>query len=94
MPSNELEIKDLYKLAKKRVPKMFFDYVDTGSWSGSTYRSNQEDLSRIKFRQRVARDMTGRSIASKMISFARPFSPETDSATSKISFCILYSRII
>ena len=35
MPSNELEIKDLYKLAKKRVPKMFFDYVDTGSWSGS-----------------------------------------------------------
>ena len=67
MPSNELEIKDLYKLAKKRVPKMFFDYVDTGSWSGSTYRSNQEDLSRIKFRQRVARDMTGRSIASKMI---------------------------
>ena len=67
MSLNALEINDLYKLAKKRVPKMFFDYVDTGSWSGSTYRSNEEDFKGIKFKQRVARDMTGRSMVSKMV---------------------------
>ena len=67
MSLNALEINDLYKLAKKRVPKMFFDYVDTGSWSGSTYRSNEEDFKGIKFKQRVARDMTGREMISKMV---------------------------
>ena len=62
-----LEIKDLYKQAKKRVPKMFFEYVDTGSWSGSTYKANSEDFSKINFRQRVAIDLTNRNIKSKLI---------------------------
>ena len=62
-----LEIKDLYNLAKKRVPKMFFEYVDTGSWSGSTYRSNSEDFKKINFRQRAARDLTNRNLTGKLI---------------------------
>ena len=62
-----LEIEDLYKQAKKRVPKMFFEYVDTGSWSGSTYKANSEDFGKINFRQRVAIDLTNRNIKSKLI---------------------------
>ena len=57
-----LEINDLYKLAKKRVPKMFFEYADTGSRTSSTYKSNEEDFKHIKFRQRVAKDMSNRTL--------------------------------
>ena len=56
-----LEIKDLEKLAKKRVPKMFFEYNNSGSWSEATYRSNIEDFKKIIFRQRVAVDITDRN---------------------------------
>ena len=61
-----LEIKDLEKLAKRRVPKMFFDYVNSGSWTESTYRDNINDFSKIKLRQRIAVDMTDRKLSSKM----------------------------
>ncbi|MGE0969984.1 alpha-hydroxy acid oxidase [Klebsiella sp. WOUb02] len=44
---------DLQKLARRRVPKLFYDYVDSGSWSESTYRENNDDLTRLHFRQRV-----------------------------------------
>ncbi len=44
---------DLQKLARRRVPKLFYDYVDSGSWSESTYRGNNDDLTRLHFRQRV-----------------------------------------
>ena len=60
-------IDDLTQLARRRVPRMFFDYADSGSWTESTYRANEEDFSRIKFRQRVAVNMENRSIASTMI---------------------------
>ncbi|MCZ4280703.1 alpha-hydroxy acid oxidase [Kiloniella laminariae] len=62
-----LEIADLKKLARCRVPKMFFDYADSGSWSESTYRANESDFQKIKFRQRVAVDMTNRSLATQMV---------------------------
>lgn len=62
-----LNIEDLKKLALKRVPKMFFDYADSGSWTESTYRANESDFSKIKFRQRVLVDMSDRSLASTMI---------------------------
>lgn len=62
-----LEIADLKKLARRRVPKMFFDYADSGSWTESTYRANEEDFARIKLRQRVLVDMTDRSLASTMV---------------------------
>ena len=53
-------IEDLRKKAEKRVPRMFYDYADSGSWSESTYRANEDDLQAIKFRQRVAIDVSTR----------------------------------
>ncbi|TCP90195.1 L-lactate dehydrogenase (cytochrome) [Rhizobium sp. PP-CC-2G-626] len=65
MPS--LEISDLKALAKRRVPKMFFDYADSGAWTEGTYRANEADYHKIKLRQRVLVDMTNRSLATTMI---------------------------
>ncbi len=62
-----LEIKDLQELARRRVPKMFYEYADSGSWTQTTYRSNEEDFKKIKLRQRVAVNITNRSIKSKML---------------------------
>ena len=50
-------IEDLRVRAKRRVPRMFYDYADSGSWTESTYRANEADFDRIKFRQRVAVNM-------------------------------------
>jgi L-lactate dehydrogenase (cytochrome) len=60
-------IEDLRVLAKKRVPRMFYDYADAGSWTESTYRANNEDFAKIKFRQRVAVNLENRTLASSMI---------------------------
>jgi L-lactate dehydrogenase (cytochrome) len=60
-------IEDLRVLAQKRVPRMFYDYADSGSWTESTYRANESDFQRIKFRQRVAVNMENRSLRSKMV---------------------------
>jgi len=60
-------IEDLRVLAQKRVPRMFYDYADSGSWTESTYRANASDFQPIKFRQRVAIDMEKRSTATQMI---------------------------
>jgi len=62
-----LEIKDLEILAQKRVPKMFFDYANSGSWSETTYRENVTDFQKIKLRQRVAVDMSNRTLETKMV---------------------------
>ena len=60
-------IEDLRVLAEKRVPRMFYDYADSGSWTESTYRANESDFQKIKFRQRVAVNMENRSTATKMV---------------------------
>ncbi|MCX7246129.1 MAG: alpha-hydroxy acid oxidase [Burkholderiales bacterium] len=60
-------IEDLRIMAEKRVPRMFYDYADSGSWTEGTYRSNETDFQKIKLRQRVAINMDGRSTASTMI---------------------------
>jgi L-lactate dehydrogenase (cytochrome) len=60
-------IEDLRRLARKRVPRMFYDYVDGGSWTEYTYRANEADFQRLEFRQRVAFDITQRSTASSMV---------------------------
>ena len=60
-------IEDLRVLAKKRVPRMFYDYADSGSWTESTYRANESDFQKFKLRQRVAVNMSGRSTASTMV---------------------------
>lgn len=60
-------IEDLRVLHQKRAPKMFYDYADSGSWTEGTYRANETDFQKIKFRQRVARNMENRSIRSTML---------------------------
>jgi len=60
-------IEDLRVLAKKRVPRMFYDYVDSGAWTESTYRANTSDFAAIRLRQRVAVNMEGRSTATTMV---------------------------
>jgi L-lactate dehydrogenase (cytochrome) len=60
-------IEDLRVLAEKRVPRMFYDYADSGSWTESTYRANETDFQKIKLRQRVAVNMEGRSLRTQMI---------------------------
>jgi len=61
------EIADLKKIYRRRVPKMFYDYAESGSWTEQTFRENTSDFDLIRLRQRVATDMTGRSTATKMI---------------------------
>ena len=60
-------IEDLRVLAQKRVPRMFYDYADSGSWTESTYRANEADFQTIKLRQRVAVNMENRSTATRMV---------------------------
>ncbi|WP_348654621.1 alpha-hydroxy acid oxidase [uncultured Psychrobacter sp.] len=62
------EIEDLRRVAERKVPRMFYDYVDSGSWTQTTYRNNETDFDRIKLRQRVLVDMENRSLATTMIS--------------------------
>ncbi len=62
-----LTIAELKTLARRRVPKMFFQYADSGSWTESTYRANEADFARIKLRQRVLVDMSDRSLATTMV---------------------------
>lgn len=59
-------IDDLMDKARRRVPRMFFDYADSGSWTESTYRANEADFKSILMRQRVAVDMSNRTLATKM----------------------------
>jgi L-lactate dehydrogenase (cytochrome) len=60
-------IEDLRVLAQRRVPRMFYDYADSGSWTESTYRANESDFQKIKLRQRVAVNMENRSTAAPMV---------------------------
>ena len=61
------EINDLKRIYERRVPRMFFDYTESGSWTEQTFRENSSDFGQLHLRQRVAVDMTGRSTASQMI---------------------------
>ncbi|HUH87146.1 MAG TPA: alpha-hydroxy acid oxidase [Pusillimonas sp.] len=60
-------IEDLRQMAKRRIPRMFYDYVDSGSWTQSTYLGNEDDFQRLKFRQRVAIDIQSRNLRSTLI---------------------------
>ena len=60
-------IDDLKRIYQRRVPRMFYDYAESGSWTEQTFRDNSRDFERIRLRQRVAVDMTGRSTAAQMI---------------------------
>ncbi len=60
-------IDDLKRLHRRRAPRMFFDYCESGSWSEQTFRENTTDFDKIRFRQRVAVDMSGRTLNSTML---------------------------
>jgi L-lactate dehydrogenase (cytochrome) len=60
-------IEDLRRLAQRRVPRMFYDYADSGSWTETTYRANEADLQKIQLRQRVAINVESRSLRTQMI---------------------------
>ncbi|HYW04292.1 MAG TPA: alpha-hydroxy acid oxidase [Gammaproteobacteria bacterium] len=60
-------IDDLQRLARRRVPRMFYDYADSGSWTESTYRANHEELAALRLRQRVMVDMSDRSLRREML---------------------------
>ncbi|QJF52113.1 alpha-hydroxy acid oxidase [Roseobacter ponti] len=60
-------INDLKRIYERRVPRMFFDYTESGSWTEQTFRENTSDFEKIRLRQRVAVDMTGRSTTGTMI---------------------------
>ncbi len=61
------EIEDLRRIYERRVPRMFYDYAESGSWTEQTFRENSSDFDDIRLRQRVAVDMSGRTTASQMI---------------------------
>jgi L-lactate dehydrogenase (cytochrome) len=60
-------IDDLKKIYRRRVPKMFFDYAESGSWTEQTFKENVTDFSELRLRQRVAVDMSGRHTRAQMI---------------------------
>ncbi|MDI3337526.1 alpha-hydroxy acid oxidase [Defluviimonas aestuarii] len=60
-------IEDLKRLYRRRAPRMFYDYAESGSWTEQTFRENVSDFAEIRLRQRIAVDMTGRSTAGQMI---------------------------
>lgn len=70
-----LTIEDLKKMARRRVPKMFFDYIDSGALTEQTYRDNESDFHKIKLKQRVGRSLRDLTMRSKMVGqdFSMPF---------------------
>jgi len=60
-------IEDLKRIYKRRTPKMFYDYCESGSWTEQTFNENVSDFDKVRLRQRVAVDMTGRTTSSQMI---------------------------
>ncbi|MEM1362442.1 MAG: alpha-hydroxy acid oxidase [Pseudomonadota bacterium] len=61
------EIEDLKRIYRRRVPKMFYDYAESGSWTEQTFRENVSDLAELRLRQRIAVDMTGRTTETTML---------------------------
>ena len=60
-------IEDLKRLHRRRTPKMFWDYCESGSYTEQTFRENTSDFAQVRFRQRVARDLSGRVLEGRMI---------------------------
>ena len=58
-------IEDLRLVAKRKMPRMFYDYIDSGSWTETTYHENTSDFKDIRFRQKVLVNMEGRSLETK-----------------------------
>ena len=68
-------IEDLRQVARRKLPKMFYDYADTGSWTQTTYHANAADFAPIQFRQRVLVNMENRSLKTQMLNEAQKTLP-------------------
>ncbi|WP_291411071.1 alpha-hydroxy-acid oxidizing protein, partial [Devosia sp.] len=62
-----LTVEEMMKVARRRVPKMFFEYADSGSYTEGTYRENESDFNKIKLNQKVAVNLEGRNLKVKML---------------------------
>ncbi|MGH8745831.1 MAG: alpha-hydroxy acid oxidase, partial [Burkholderiales bacterium] len=62
-----LTVAELKQRARRRVPKLFFDYADSGAWTEQTYRENESDFRKIRLRQKVAVNLEGRSLRTTMV---------------------------
>ena len=60
-------IDDFKPIYKRRVPKMFYDYAESGSWSEQTFRENVSDFNKLYFKQKVAVDISNRTTSTKML---------------------------
>ncbi len=60
-------IDDLKRIYRRRVPRMFYDYAESGSWTEQTFRENSADFAEIRLRQRIAKDMSNRTLATRMV---------------------------
>ena len=66
-PTQAPSIADLYELYRRRVPRMFHDYCETGSYTTGTFVENSTAFARYRLRQRVARNISGRSLKAEML---------------------------
>ena len=82
MPPVITTIEDLRQLHRRRTPRMFYDYCDSGSWTETTYRENESDFQAIKFRQRVAVNLEHRSTAGAMA--GTPVAMRSEEHTSEL----------
>lgn len=64
-------VEDARQLARRRVPKMFYDFVDSGSWSGATYAANEAAFARLRFRQRIGKNIAQGSTAATVLGSKR-----------------------
>src|SRR3546814_21153468 len=85
-PSKITCVEDFRQLAERRVPRMFYDYADSGSWTEGSYRSNEEDFHKLKFRQRVAVNIEKRTHRSSMVGIDVAM-PEIGRASSREKAC-------
>ena len=82
-------IEDLKRLHQKRTPKMFWDYCESGSYTEQTFRENTSDFAKLRLRQRVARDLTGRTLSSTMAGQPVTMPSATSSSTNCCTACLV-----
>jgi len=65
--SAALTVDDLKHMARRRVPRMFFEYADSGSYTEATYRANEADFQQVLLRQRIARKLSDRTLRTQLV---------------------------
>lgn len=60
-------VEDARRIARRRIPRMFYDFVDSGSWTEATYHANEQAFAAIRLRQRVGKDIEHRSTQTRLL---------------------------